>query len=150
MQLPRKTATALLVLLAGGLPAMPAGAAAPAEDEMVDQVNAVRAGQGLRPLRPEARLNRSAGSYAEWMLRNDYFGHQERIRAARGFARVGENLAWHSDWRPRVAGTVQAWLDSPGHRALMLSSSFRWIGAGMARGRMGGLAGTTWVLHLGG
>lgn len=150
MQLPRKTATALLVLLAGVLPAMPAGAAAPAEDEMVDQVNAVRAGQGLRPLRPEARLNQSAGNYAQWMLRNDYFGHQERIRAARGFARVGENLAWHTDWRPRVAGTVQAWLDSSGHRALMLSSRFRWIGAGMARGRLNGLAGTTWVLHLGG
>ena len=150
MQLPRKTATALLVLLAGALPAMPAGAATPVEDEMVDQVNAVRAGQGLKPLRPEPRLNQSAGSYAQWMLRHDYFGHQERIRATAGFARLGENLAWHTGWRPRVTGTVRAWLDSPGHRALMLSSRFRWIGAGTARGRLNGLAGTTWVLHLGG
>jgi uncharacterized protein YkwD len=139
----------MLVLVAGASPAQPA-AAAPAENEMVDQVNGVRAGQGLRPLRPEPRLGRSAGSYAAWMLRHDYFGHLERIRAASGFSVVGENLAWHTGLRPRVAGTVRAWLNSPPHRALMLSSRFRWIGAGMARGRLDGLAGTTWVLHLGG
>jgi|Tabmets5t2r1_1033131.scaffolds.fasta_scaffold75552_2 uncharacterized protein YkwD len=139
----------MLVLVAGASPAQPA-AAAPAENEMVDQVNGVRAGQGLRPLRPEPRLDRSAGSYAAWMLRHDYFGHLERIRAASGFSVVGENLAWHTGLRPRVAGTVRAWLNSPPHRALMLSSRFRWIGAGMARGRLDGLASTTWVLHLGG
>jgi uncharacterized protein YkwD len=150
MQLPRRAATAVLVLVAGALPAQPAAAATPAENEMVDQVNAVRAGQGLRPLRSEPRLGRSAGGYAEWMLRHDYFGHLQRIRAASGFSVVGENLAWHSGFRARVAGTVRAWLDSPPHRALMLSSRFRWIGAGMARGRLDGLASTTWVLHLGG
>jgi uncharacterized protein YkwD len=150
MHLPRRAATAVLVLLAGALPALPAAAATPAENEMVEQVNAVRADQGLRPFRAEPRLGRSAGSYAQWMLRHDYFGHLERIRAASGFSLVGENLAWHTGLRPRVAGTVRAWLDSPPHRALMLSSRFRWIGAGMARGRLDGLISTTWVLHLGG
>jgi uncharacterized protein YkwD len=145
-----RAATALVVLLAGALPALPAHAVTPVEDEMVEQVNAARAGQGLRPLRPEPRLQHSAGSYAHSMLRNDYFGHLERIRADSGFARLGENLAWHSGRRPRVAGTVRAWLGSPGHRALMLSSRFRWVGAGMARGRLDGRAGTAWVLHLGG
>ena len=149
MHLPRRAATAVLVLLAA-LPALPASAATPAENEMVEQVNAVRADQGLRPFRAEPRLGRSAGSYAQWMLRHDYFGHLERIRAASGFSLVGENLAWHTGLRPRVAGTVRAWLDSPPHRALMLSSRFRWIGAGMARGRLDGLISTTWVLHLGG
>jgi uncharacterized protein YkwD len=150
MHLPRRAATAVLVLVAGALPVVSSAAATPAENEMVEQVNAVRSGQGLRPLRAEPRLGRSAGRYAQWMLRHDYFGHLERIRAASGFSLVGENLAWHTGLRPRVAGTVRAWLDSPPHRALMLSSRFRWIGAGMARGRLDGLISTTWVLHLGG
>jgi uncharacterized protein YkwD len=150
MHSPRRAATALVVLLAGALPTLPAGAATPIEDEMVERVNAARDTHDLRPLRPHPRLNRSAGSYARWMLRHDYFGHVERIRVGPGFTRVGENLAWHTGLRARVAGTVRAWLRSPGHRALMLSRRYRWVGAGMARGRLGDQAGTVWVLHLGG
>ena len=44
---------------------------------------------------------------------------------------------------------VASWIIHPRHRALILSHGFRWLGAGMARGRLNGRAGTTWVLHVG-
>jgi hypothetical protein len=39
---------------------------------------------------------------------------------------------------------------SPPHRAVILHSGFRWLGAGMAHGRFSGRFGVTWVLHFGG
>jgi uncharacterized protein YkwD len=126
-----------------------AGASTSAEKRMVKKVNSVRAGHGLRPLRGSRRLGGSAARYARRMLRADYFGHQPRIRASSRYSRLGENLAWHTGLRPRVRYTVRAWLNSPPHRALLLSGGFRWLGAGLARGRLHGRAGTTWVLHFG-
>jgi uncharacterized protein YkwD len=41
-------------------------------------------------------------------------------------------------------------MNSPPHRALILSPGFRWLGAGIARGRLTGRRATTWVLHFGG
>ena len=147
----RVALTMVLVLLAGAMAVASAGAATtPAQRAMVDQVNAVRTAHGLRPFRAHPMLHRTARRYARWMLRHDYFGHQQRIRAGSRFSLVGENLAWHSGWRPRVTGTVRAWLGSPGHRALLLDPRFRWLGAGMARGNLSGMAATTWVLHFGG
>jgi uncharacterized protein YkwD len=146
-----RTAACIALFLAGWMPAGDgrAAAARPVERAMLEKVNSVRADHDLEPLRAAPRLHRSARRYARWMLRHDYFGHQERIRAPR-FRLLGENLAWHTGRRPRVRGTFRAWLRSPGHRALILDARFRWIGAGMARGRMGEQPATTWVLHLGG
>jgi uncharacterized protein YkwD len=142
------------LLVAGGLLLLAgttaAHAASPAQQAMVKQVNSVRAAHGLRALRPVPALHRSASRYAAWMLRHDYFGHQRRIRASSHFGLLGENLAWHSGGRPRVGWTVRAWLGSPGHRALLLHPRFRWLGAGMAHGRLGARRATAWVLHFGG
>jgi uncharacterized protein YkwD len=146
----RTALTTMLALAAGAALVGPAAAATPAQRAMVDVVNSVRASHGLAPLRAAPALHRSARRYARWMLRHDYFGHLQRIRVTSRFGYAGENLAWHSDRRPRVAGTVRAWLGSPGHRALLLSPRYRWVGAGMARGRLSGTAGTAWVLHVGG
>jgi uncharacterized protein YkwD len=146
----RVVLTTVLALSAGVTLVGPAGAATPVQRAMVEQVNAVRAGHGLRALRASPALHRSARRYARWMVRSDYFGHLSRIRAAGDFDLLGETLAWHSGSRPRVGGTVRAWLGSPGHRALLLDPRFRWLGAGMARGRLSGTAATVWVLHLGG
>lgn len=117
---------------------------------MVRAVNDARTSHDLRPLRRETRLARSARAYARWMLRVDYFGHVDRIRTSARFRVLGETIAWHTGRRARVRGTLRRWLRSPPHRALILSRRFRWIGAGLARGRMHGRPSTTWVLHLGG
>jgi hypothetical protein len=133
--------------------AVPAGAGADGvapPQRMVAAVNEVRAQHGLPPLRGSASLHRSARRYARWMLRADYFGHLDRIRASSSFSLLGENLAWHSGRRPRVSRTVRGWMHSPPHRALILHPGFRWLGAGVARGRLGARRVTAWVLHFGG
>ena len=123
---------------------------APVELSMVAEVNGVRAQHGLGPLRYSGSLRRSADRYAAWMLRADFFGHQGRIRASRRYRKLGEALALHRGWRAQVRRTVQGWLRSPGHRALILSRGFRHLGAGHSRGSYAGGRDTTWVLHFGG
>jgi uncharacterized protein YkwD len=137
----------LMVAIAATLPA-PAHALSPAE-RMALTINKARDRRGLPPLRESHRLCGSAGRYAGWMMRTGYFGHVTRIRASRRFWWVGEALAWHSGWRPRVSQTVRAWLRSPPHRALLLSRGFRYLGPGMTLGRFGGQRATMWVLHFG-
>jgi uncharacterized protein YkwD len=117
---------------------------------MVAAVNEVRAQHGLTALSASASLHRSARRYARWMLRNDYFGHLGQIRASSRYSMLGENLSWHSGGRPRVGRTVRSWMNSPPHRALILHPGFRWLGAGPARGTLGGRRVTAWVLHFGG
>jgi uncharacterized protein YkwD len=139
------------VLACGAVLAVPAPAVANGnKHRMLQALNAVRAHHGLAPLHGSASLHRSARGYARWMLRSEYFGHLSRIRASGRFATLGEALAWHSGRRARVARTVRGWMHSPPHRALILHPGFRWVGAGMARGRLHGRRATTWVLHFGG
>jgi uncharacterized protein YkwD len=121
-----------------------------AEPAMVAAVNRARAARGLGPLRASPSLGRSARRYAAWMLRRDYFGHLQEIRASRHFRRLGETLALHFGRRAQVRGTVRRWLRSPAHRPLLLSHGFRALGAGRATGVFHGRRATTWVLHLGG
>lgn len=117
---------------------------------MLNAVNEVRAQHGLAAFRGSASLHRSASVYARWMLRTDHFGHLSRIRATGRFSMLGELLAWHSGRRPHVFRTVRRWMRSAPHRALILHPGLRWLGAGIAHGRLFGHRATTWVLHLGG
>jgi uncharacterized protein YkwD len=117
--------------------------------DMVAAVNATRARHGLRPYLPSASLRRSATAQSAWMLHTDRFSHRPRIHASRRYGSLGEAIAWHSGWSPRVAYTVRAWLASPGHRRLVLSRRFRYLGAGMSRGRFGRHRATTWTLQFG-
>jgi uncharacterized protein YkwD len=116
---------------------------------MVAAVNAARARHGLRPYLASASLRRSATAQSLWMLRADRFSHRPRIHASRRYDSLGEAIAWHTGRSPRVAATVRAWLASPGHRRLVLSRHFRYLGAGMARGRFGRHRATTWTLQFG-
>jgi uncharacterized protein YkwD len=118
--------------------------------DMVAAVNGVRSAHGLAALRHAPVLGRSAKAYAGWMLRAQYFGHQARIQTSRVFSVVGENLAWHSGRQALVRWTLRAWMRSPAHRAVILHRPFRWVGAGLRRGRFKGMPATMWVLHFGG
>jgi uncharacterized protein YkwD len=139
------------VLACGAMLAVAAPAPADGNQQrMLQALNAVRSQYGLAPFHGSASLHRSASAYARWMLRSEYFGHLDRIRASRRFARLGEALAWHSGRGARVSRTVRGWMQSAPHRALILHPGFRWVGAGVARGRLSGRRATTWVLHFGG
>ena len=129
---------------------LPSSAAAGgAEREAIDALNDVRRANGLAPLRVSASLNNSSGDYARKMLRHDFFGHGPSIDVAGAFRSAGETLAYHSGWSAQPRRTVVRWMNSPSHRAVLLSPGFRWVGMGLARGRLGSSVVTTWVAHVG-
>jgi uncharacterized protein YkwD len=121
-----------------------------ARDPILDYVNTARARHGLAPLRASNSLHRSATAFAGHLMRAQRFAHDTRIHASSRFRMLGEALAIRTG-TPRLhpGATVRAWLRSPGHRALVLSRSFRYAGAGYSRGRFGGHTAVIWVLHLG-
>lgn len=129
--------------------APPPAAAMSAQKIMVRELNEVRAAHGLRQLRPAKRLHGSANGYARWMIRHDWFGHRG-AHSSRTFRSSGEILELHRGRRARVARTLRMWMRSPGHRALILSAGFRYVGAGKSRGRFRGRRTTVWVVHFGG
>jgi uncharacterized protein YkwD len=120
-------------------------------------LNAERARYGLAALRLNKKLSRAARRHARDMVRRDYFSHDtlgggtfvDRIRrsgylsGARSWS-VGENLAWGSHERSAPRAITDMWMNSAGHRANILSSSFREVGIGLALGgpNAGGQAAT--------
>jgi uncharacterized protein YkwD len=134
---------------AGAMLLSTAPASADAEGEAIEELNELRRAAGVPALRVSGSLNRSSGRYARRMLRQDFFGHGSRIEVAGEFRSAGETLAWHSSWNPQPRRTVTRWMASPGHRAVLLSRAFRWVGMGVARGRLGSRVATTWVAHVG-
>jgi uncharacterized protein YkwD len=134
---------------AGAMLLPSSAAAAPAEHEAIDALNDVRRANGVAPLRVSESLNRSSGEYARRMLRYDFFGHGSSIDVAGGFRSAGETLAYHTGWDAQPRRTITRWMNSPGHRAVLLSPGFRWVGMGVARGRLAGAVATTWVAHVG-
>jgi uncharacterized protein YkwD len=144
-RLPVAVLTGLLVVAL--LPA--AQAAANAQSDAIAQLNQIRHAHGLKELRPSRSLHRSSTRYAEHMVDTDYFGHASRIAVSSAFGRAGETLELHSGWQPEPSLAISGWMNSPPHRALLLSSQFRWVGMGIARGRNSNGAYTVWVAHVG-
>ena len=122
--------------------APPANAAGPRLDRgeraIVRAINRTRAHYGLHRLRAGHRLARAADAHSRSMLRANYFAHgsfASRVRRYVTFKRVGETLAWSS--RCSARGFVRMWLNSPGHRAVLLSGGFRRVGIGRRKGSLG-------------
>jgi uncharacterized protein YkwD len=136
--------------LAGVVLVLPASAEAHhAANTMIAKINKVRARHGLPPLRSSPSLRRSSRRFARAMIRRDFFGHRSRVSASRKFHRLGEAIAMHSGRRPGVRGTLRRWMRSPSHRKLVLTRANRWVGAGMARGRLGRRRAVIWVMQVG-
>ncbi len=146
------TLAVVLAMLAVTVPVAPADAR-PADDRLEKlahaKVNALRARNGLRPVRTSRGLTRSAASYARYMLRTGYFGHLSTIRGPGRYRSLAEIILLHRGrhGRPRIA--VKYWARSPGHRYVMLSSKYRSIGVGKASGFFQGHNVTLWVAHFG-
>jgi uncharacterized protein YkwD len=147
---------ALTTIAVAGLLALPAPAeargrtaSAAAEGDMVTAINKVRARHGLHAFRSSRSLNGSASRFSRWLMANDTFRHLNRIQASQRFAMLGEALAWHAGRSFGVQRTISQWMGSPPHRALMLSPTMQWGGAGVTRGRLGATEATIWVLHVG-
>ena len=108
-------------------------------------VNDQRAAHGLAPLQADGALAAAATGHSLDMAAHDYFDHigpgggdpLARIRRAgyigssRNFA-VGENIAAATGSMGTPAATVGRWMQSPDHRANILSPTFRDTGIGVA------------------
>jgi uncharacterized protein YkwD len=130
------------------VPAAPASAASPAA-KMIRKVNVYRQHHGLARLHMSRSLNHSSHSYAGHMMRSGYFGHAGRIRASGHFKRLGEIIEMHRGSRSDMAGALRAWINSPGHNAILLDGNFSYVGAGKVSGRFHGRRTTMWVMHFG-
>lgn len=140
----RRLAFALVVpFLAGCLPALPTAPADPTAVALVERHNAERTSRGLGPFLWDVALQRAAQAHADHMAAVGRMAHAgigdgspaDRIRAA-GYpgGSTAENVAWNY---PDVPAAMQGWLNSPGHRAAILSRSYTAMGAAVAHGRDG-------------
>ena len=116
---------------------------------MVDKINKVRAAYGLPALRYSRSLARSSSLFSRHVLRTGRFAHASRIWASRRFSSVGEILALNSGWRVRRKRTLRLWLGSLGHRNVLMSPAYRYIGAARAHGLLGVNPATVWTVQFG-
>jgi uncharacterized protein YkwD len=120
-------------------------------------LNAERGRNGLRPLSSSRKLTRAAAGHSTSMVRGRYFAHgpfSSRILGtgyARGYSSwlIGENIAWGGGRRSSPSAIMSMWMHSPGHRANILSASFRHVGVGIAAGTPSGEAGGTYTTDFG-
>lgn len=117
------------------------------ERAIVRAINRQRSKHGLSKLRSSRRLARAADYHSWEMLDADYFAHESRDGGpfdarVRRFAKhktLGETLAMLGGCGGKAAGrTVRMWMNSPGHRAILLSSSYRKVGIGKRAGDLRG------------
>ncbi len=108
---------------------------------VVLETNRHRADQGVAALRRDPLLDAAAEAKLKDMFERQYFAHDSPtgegpadVIAAAGYAfvTVGENLALGNFADDREL--VQAWMDSPGHRANILEPKFTEIGVAVGRG----------------
>jgi uncharacterized protein YkwD len=127
---------ALLLAVASPVVAGPTAAQAAGTPSVDSREAAV-----IAPLATGVRLSRAADRHSRRMLRARTLAHQVsgegaiagRLRWATGDAQVGETIFWGAG-TANSAEIVRAWMDSPGHRDLLLSGGFGTAGIGIRSG----------------
>ena len=132
----------MLLVLSFAAAAPAAEAASPridrGERSVIRAINRARSAHGLRKLRAGGRLARAADAHSRSMLRSNFLAHgafSQRIRRYTRRRAVGETIAMTS--RCSASRVVRMWLNSPPHRAVLLSRTFRRVGVGRRVGRLG-------------
>ena len=106
------------------------------EQEVVRLVNEQRVQNGLKPLTENWELSRVARYKSQDMVDNRYFSHTSPTYGSPfqmirdfgiSFRRAGENIAYGQRTPQAV---VNAWMNSPGHRANILNAAYTQIGVG--------------------
>ncbi len=113
------------------------------ENEVIRLVNVERTKRGLQPLKANWELSRVARLKSQDMANKGYFSHQSPTYGSPfnmmenfgiRFSSAGENIAFGQKTPAQV---MTAWMNSPGHRANILSPSYTEIGVGLARNKNG-------------
>jgi len=125
--------------------------------------NQIRAEHDLPRLRENKRLRKAAVGHSRNMVAKKFFEHTtpsgvtmvDRILKARYVREdqgwmLGENLAWGTGSYATPRGAVQAWMESPGHRANIVKRSYREMGVGLVLGvPVSDVAGATYTVDFG-
>lgn len=118
------------------------------EEKVVQLTNQERAKAGLPALKSNWELARVARFKSEDMRDKNYFDHNSPTYGSPfdmmknfgiKYQSAGENIAAGQKTPEEV---VKAWMNSPGHRANILNSSYNQIGVGYAKG---GSYGVYWT-----
>ena len=119
------------------------------ERAIVRVINRQRARYGLAAVRTSRRLARAADFHSWEMLDADYFAHEsrdggpfdQRVRRYADHNTLGETLAMLGGCGNGSARkVVRMWMNSSGHRAILLSGAYRRVGIGKRAGDLGGSA----------
>lgn len=106
------------------------------ENEVIRLVNEERAKNGLSPLKADWQLSRVARFKSQDMKDKKYFSHQSPTYGSPfemiknfgiSFKAAGENIAYGYKTPQAV---VNSWMNSSGHRANILNSTYNKIGVG--------------------
>ncbi len=109
------------------------------EQEVIRLINVERGKQGLPALTENWELSRVARYKSQDMIDKNYFAHQSPTYGSPftmmqsfglRFSAAAENIAYG---QRTAAEVVKAWMNSPGHRANILSRSYRFTGVGAAK-----------------
>ena len=101
-------------------------------------INAKRVANGLSALKINDEVQNVARVKAKDMVDNNYFSHTSQIYGSPfdmlknygiSYKTAGENIAGNSS----NSGAVNAWMNSEGHRANILNSSFNYTGIGVVK-----------------
>ena len=120
-------------------------------------VNHRREASGLRALKADRRLQKAATRHARDMVRHHFFVHQrpggpdltERLHRAGWHGHAwGETIAYGCGSAGSPRATLRMWMNSPRHRAILLSGAYRSGGLGVTESAPCG-SGSMWVLDVG-
>lgn len=106
------------------------------EKEVFDLINKQRTNNGLQALKIDNEVQKVARIKAQDMVDNNYFAHEsptygtpfQMLKSFKiSYKTAGENIAANSSNN----GAVNAWMNSSGHKANILNSSYNYTGIGV-------------------
>lgn len=109
------------------------------EAKVLKLINAERAKRGLKKLSLNTKLRTAARAHSKDMARNDFFSHTgsngssmtDRLnKVGYKYSAAGETLYAGNGQFKTPEQCVKAWLNSPGHAAIMLSPNYTQVGIG--------------------
>lgn len=124
-------------------------------EQVIEQTNQVRRSQGLEPLVYNAALTDAANRKGADMLSAQYWAHVSpsgkqpwafMAEAGYRYKVAGENLA--RDFS-NTGDMIQAWFNSPTHKANLLSNRYTEIGVAVVNGKLGDYETTVVVQMFG-
>ncbi len=122
-------------------PSATAGTHSGTEASLVGWINNARSARGLVPLRTHSSLVSISGLRASRMASANVMSHTiggnlaSQVNAYNiSWYRYGENVGWSTaGWSSASAKAIfNMWMNSPSHKALILSDRFNYIGVGLA------------------